>query len=132
MSEVLTQAEYWRLQAEAMPEALLLQHVRDLATTFGWLRYHTHRSERSEPGFPDLVLVHPKARRLVFAELKRQKTHLTERQEEWYHALLGVWTAVEDMTADLSDIHIASPVISVHIWRPSDLFDGSIEAVLRP
>lgn len=129
MTESLTVEEYRRIQAEAMPEAVLLQRVRDIARVHQWLTYHTHRSERSEPGFPDLVLIHLRANRLVFAELKREKGHLTDHQKTWHQALLGVWVRIEDVDA-LDDR--CQPVFSAHIWRPSNLLDGSIEAVLRP
>lgn len=124
----VTQAEYRKTVAEAMPEAALLQRVREIARVHGWLAYHTHRSERSEPGFPDLVLVHPAAHRLVFAELKRQSGHLTDHQKAWHSALLQVWVATEYPDREGA----GAPVISAHIWRPADLLDGKIEAVLRP
>ena len=40
------------------------------ARAFGWLVYHTYNSRRSEPGFPDLVLV--KGNRILFREVKRK------------------------------------------------------------
>lgn len=129
MTDTISVAEYRRIQAEAMPEAVLLQRVRELARVYSWLCYHTHRSERSEPGFPDLTLVHPKTNRLVFAELKKEKGHLTDHQKTWHQALLGVWVRIEDVDA-LDDR--CQPIFSAHIWRPSDLLSGSIEAVLRP
>lgn len=124
-----TLAEYHQKVAEQMLEKELLEKVRALAKAYGYLIYHTHRSERSEPGFPDLTLVHPKTNRLVFAELKKEKGHLTDHQKTWHQALLGVWVRIEDVDA-LDDK--CQPIFSAHIWRPSDLLSGSIEAVLRP
>jgi hypothetical protein len=56
------------------------------AETYGWLVYHQvdmgfqdpttgkwKHSRRIGPGFPDLVLVHPKRGRLIFAELKPRR-----------------------------------------------------------
>lgn len=62
-----------------------------------WNVYHTYDSRRSEPGFPDLVLV--RGARLMFVELKTDKGRMTEAQLLW-HARLGA-------CAD------------VHVWRPS-------------
>ena len=53
--------------------------VKELATTFGYIRYHTYRSERSPSGFPDLVLARKRetiiARAAVPSE-PRQFEHL--------------------------------------------------------
>jgi hypothetical protein len=106
----ITQAQYRAACAKAMSEDELLAQVRALATTLGWLGYHTHRSDRSDPGFPDLTLV--KAGRLVFAELKTQKGKATLAQTEWLCAL-------KQSAAD------------VYLWRPEHLINGSIEAILR-
>lgn len=55
--------------------------VKDLAKRLGWKRpYHTFDSRRSEPGFPDLVLVRD---RVVFVELKRETGKLSDAQREW-------------------------------------------------
>lgn len=81
-----------------------------LARQLGYLVYHTHNSQGSDPGFPDLVLL--KGRRVVYVELKTQSGRLSAAQREW---LEGLQAAGEE----------------VHVWRPSDWFDGTIEEVLR-
>lgn len=114
--------------AATMTEAVLLQRVRELARLLGWLAYHTHRSDRSEPGFPDLVLVHPVKRRLVVAELKRAKGRTTAPQEVW----LDGFREVAERVAELADHYEPDlDVVTVHLWRPADWLDGTIEAVLR-
>jgi signal-transduction protein with cAMP-binding, CBS, and nucleotidyltransferase domain len=82
----------------SMTEEQWLQQVRELARLKGWRIYHTRDSRRSDPGFPDLVLV--RGDRLIFAELKREKGRLTESQRTWLAAL--------EETAE------------THVWRPSD------------
>ena len=52
-----------------------------IAKVFGWLCYHTYDSRRSEPGFPDLVLVRDKV--VMFRELKTDKGRLTTAQKHW-------------------------------------------------
>lgn len=47
------------------------RQIADLAKMLGWLRYHTHRADRSPAGFPDEVLVRD---RVIFMELKRDLT----------------------------------------------------------
>lgn len=85
-----------------MTEAQLLAAVRQLARLRGWRCYHTHDSRRSEPGFPDLVLVHAGHRRLVFAELKTETGRLSAEQRAWL--------------ADLDAVGAEA-----HVWRPADL-----------
>ena len=53
----------------------------------GWLCYHAGNSRRDNPGFPDLVAVHP-VYGLVFAELKTRST-VSEAQWEWIYRLYG-------------------------------------------
>lgn len=83
--------------------------VTEAAKVCGWAVYHTWLSVRSEPGWPDLVLVRPP--RLVVAELKREKGKLTERQGYWL------------------DLLRACPGIEAYVWRPSDW--DEVQRVLR-
>lgn len=95
-----------------MSEKVLMGHVRHAARQLGWKTYHTWRSGRSEPGFPDLVLVRKET--LLFVELKVQSEtlgRLTEEQTEWGEALA---TAGQTML----------------LWRPEQWLDGTVEAVL--
>ncbi len=89
-----------------MPEALPLDvgegqfqsAVIALAKKNGWLVYHTFDSRRSEPGFPDLVLV---LNRVIFAELKSKEGRQTAEQANWADALV-------EAKAEF------------HFWRPVD------------
>lgn len=120
----MTLEAYRQQQADAMTEAQLQRAILGtkrapgLADGLGWRGYHTHRSDRSPAGFPDLVLV----RRgwLIFAELKRQdrKAKPSAAQEEWLD--------------DLGEVEARLyPFVTAHVWRPLDLLDGSIERILR-
>lgn len=123
--------EEFRLeQARAMSEDQLLRAIighpprtKGLAQQLGWLGYHTHRSDRSPAGFPDLVLV--RGPRLIFAELKRQARSAkpTPAQEEWLDRLGVVERAVADANATVASVE-------VYLWRPEDLLDRSIESIL--
>jgi hypothetical protein len=87
--------------------------VVQLARLYGWRTYHTLRSQGSEAGFPDLVLVRPP--RLIFAELKTDKGRLSPAQREWL--------------ADLEQVCEISHTVQVDVWRPAD-FDR-VHAILR-
>ena len=58
--------------------------VVELAKLSGWMVYHTHDSRRSEPGFPDLVLVRDRVR---FRELKSEGGRLSLAQKKWMWGL---------------------------------------------
>lgn len=111
--------DFRRIAARDMRERVLQQAVRDLCRTYGHLHYHTHRSERSEGGFPDSVIV---ARdRLLFAELKTETGRITLEQARWIEALSR--SACQACGA---------PAAAVRIYRPSDLLSGRIAEELRP
>lgn len=80
------------------PPALLSEYtekqwqavVEEAAGWYGYrFQYHTHDSRRSDEGFPDLCLVHPEARRIIFFECKTDKTAAkpTQKQVDWVRAL---------------------------------------------
>ena len=68
-----------------LTEKRFQQQVLGLATLLGWRAYHTYDSRRSTEGFPDLVLV--RRPRLIFAELKAQRTPVTDDQRAWIDEL---------------------------------------------
>src|SRR5581483_5023024 len=67
----------WR---EKKFQAEVVRQAKDLR----WRVYHSYFSDRSEAGFPDLVLVRE---RVVYAELKTMNGRLTDRQRDWIAAL---------------------------------------------
>ena len=67
--------------AEQMTEKAFQQLVVDYAGPHGWSHYHTHRSDRSVAGFPDLILT--RGPRIVAAELKVGSNVTTDAQFEW-------------------------------------------------
>lgn len=85
-----------------MTEKAFQTQIVAIARLNGWLCYHTHDSRKCAPGFPDLVLVHPREHALTFAELKTASGRLTSDQETWIAALA----------------HTAG---EIYVWRPADL-----------
>lgn len=63
----------WQLSEKAWQAQII-----GLAELNDWWAYHTFNSERSEAGFPDLVLLKPG--RTVFVEVKRMGGELTPEQ----------------------------------------------------
>ena len=66
-------------------EKALMQMIRGAAKLGGWLCYHTHDSRRSDPGFPDLVLVRPPD--LLFVEVKAHNGRVSPEQQAWLEAI---------------------------------------------
>ena len=91
--------------AAAMSEAELMANVRQLCRMLGLRVYHTYDSRRSDPGFPDLVIVG--AERVIYRELKSDRGRLSAEQRAWLDAL---GRAGQD--AD--------------VWRPGDLYSERI------
>ena len=68
-----------------MTEHQLLDAVRAACKWSGLLCYHTHDSRRSEPGFPDLVVVGPHG--VLWRELKSSRGRLSPDQVRWLDRL---------------------------------------------
>ena len=93
-------------------EADLREQIRTLCKLYGWLMYFTWNSRNSPSGFPDLVLVNPQQKRVVFAELKTEAGKVTPGQAEWLDALKACGQ-------------------EVYVWRPDDI-NERITWLLQP
>lgn len=97
-------------QIPPMTEGAFQTAVVDLAHLLRLRTYHTHDSRRSDPGFPDLVIVGPRG--VLFRELKTQRGRVRPEQHQWLIAL-------DDAGADAA------------VWRPADLASGAVLRDLR-
>jgi hypothetical protein len=104
--------------------AELQRLVTELAHIYGWQWVHfrpaqTQRGWRTPvegplgKGWPDLFLAHPRKRRLLAVEIKREHGDpLTADQAAVLHAL-------------------AASGLETVVWRPSDLTAGRVQAALQ-
>lgn len=87
------------------------------ARRFGWLA-HAERSSvnrsgkhstaiQGDAGFPDVVLIHPPARRLLVVEVKRRPNNVEPAQLRWLEAfqLCGVDTTVWWVPEQLHEVY---------------------------
>ncbi len=79
------------------------------------LAYHTHDSRRSQPGFPDLILIHPDRQKMLAVELKRDGEYPRLEQRLW----LAAFTAVAQA---------APHALEVHVWSPKD-YEKAVEVL---
>ena len=101
--------EFIKAQYESMSEAQFQKIVEGYAKVMGWLYYHTQDSRRSQPGFPDLVML--RGERQVVAELKRQKgAKPSEKHLNWFDGYKAVGA-------------------EVYVWRPAHI--PEIEEILK-
>jgi len=99
-----------RIDRIPVTETDLREQIRTLCKLYGWIMYFTWRSIHSPAGFPDLVLANPDQKRVIFAELKREKGKVTEHQKQWLDALKACGQ-------------------TVFVWRPADI--EAIAEILR-
>ena len=104
-------------------EAAFQQTVIEMARVFGWIVGFTYDSRNSEPGEPDLRLVHPEQHRVIFVELKSEKGRYTKGR--WNKAGTR-WLPGQDEWAEALS---ACPGVDYYLWRPGDM--DQIETVLR-
>jgi hypothetical protein len=79
-----------------------MPQVIKLAKRHNWKVYHVYNSRKTDPGWPDLVML--KNGRMLVVELKSAKGVTTPAQDEWL--------------ASFNAIHCAD--ILVMVWRPAD------------
>ncbi len=111
----------------AMSEKEWSAQVAQLAKTLGWRRYHTYRSERSEPGWPDEALVRD---RFVLLELKAETGRLSGAQRDWLAALTAA--GVEAYVARPSDLEALAAVLQAHTRPDGSLLEQRTRAELAP
>jgi hypothetical protein len=109
---MITAAEAREKVILSWSERQLQDHIVGLARSLSWMAYHTHDSRRSEPGYPDLHLIHFGRRLSLFRELKSTKGRISPAQIEWGEALTR---AGHDFA----------------IWRPADVVSGAVLATLQ-
>ena len=93
-----------------MTEAELESAVRDLLALYRLYGYHTQDSRRSQPGFPDWVIVSVNG--VLWRELKSETGELSTHQRQWRNLLIA---AGQDWA----------------VWKPRDLRSGRIEQELQ-
>jgi hypothetical protein len=99
-------------QRSSMAEGAWQKKVVALARRLGWWAYHPHLSLHSERGWPDLSLLHEGRGRALWAELKTDAGHLTEKQVE-----------VIDLMRTCG--------LEVHVWRPWHTLEAVAEELQR-
>jgi hypothetical protein len=94
-------------------------HFRPAMTEKGW---RTSASGTMAAGWPDLVLVRARDRRLIFAELKREGQDLRPEQ----------WSVMTILGALAGDFHTGRSGVRIDtvVWRPSDLRDPLEQSVI--
>lgn len=98
-------------RAYSMPEdrgsRSLAANVQEIMDDLGLWGYHPYDSRRSQPGWPDWVILGPRG--ALFRELKAEGRQLTPEQRS-----VGA--------------RLISSGLNWAVWRPRDLFNGVIPA----
>ena len=108
--------------ARTVSEAEFQRMVIDLAHLHHWRVAHFRAAQKADgswvtpvaadgKGFPDLVMVRPTDKRVIFAELKSELGRLRPDQQAW-----------------ISDL-LRCPGVETYTWKPSDL--PQVAKVLR-
>lgn len=76
-----------------MTENDLLVGLLEAAQLSGWLCHHDRRSDlarqQGQPGFPDIIAVHPTRGRICAMEVKSERGTFRPGQADWLAAFLG-------------------------------------------
>jgi hypothetical protein len=115
----------------AISETAFLGQVLELAALLGWEGVHfraawSTRGYRTPvqgslgKGWPDLVLVRARDRRLIFAELKADTGKTTPEQDRVLEVLRAVTVDRYAFRDALGFRCLEIPRATVHVWRPRD------------
>lgn len=111
-SNIMTVAEYDKLIGDRMSEDAWREHYRRFAFDCGFKRqYHTYRSDRSDRGFPDDVMLNVITGRMVYIEGKRESGVLSYDQVLWLDDL----ATIRDM-AGIPEVYVARPSDKDGLW----------------
>ncbi len=88
--------------------------VIDYARSQGWIVGYTHDARKSEPGEPDLRMVHKDRGEVIFAELKTSKGRLSKGHWNRAHTR---WLPGQD---EWGEALSSCPGVSYYLWRPED------------
>lgn len=115
-----------------LSERDFMEQVTQLAEIRGWSWAHFRPAETAKgwrtpvsgplgKGWPDLVLVRPHDRRLIFAELKSDYGAVSPEQAGVISTLAAIEHHPTPMDIPLrSKAPLAHPSIEVVVWRPMD------------
>ena len=133
---------------EGISETAFASQVEDLFERFDWKWQHQRPARRKDgswytaisghPGFPDYIAAREKDGRLLFAELKDEKSQLEPDQVKWFEVLRECQRSVlaepipvarnVDLVAFLKTCHFIN-IPEVYLWRPSQFEE--IARILR-
>ena len=82
-----------RKQLPKLTEKQFQTQIVQLAKMHGWWVYHTFDARKSEPGFPDLVLI--RAPEILFWELKTETGRMSKPQDEVLQMLVDCGMTAE-------------------------------------
>lgn len=119
----LTPEESKLLLRHEVAEASFMAQIKQLARLNGWLYYHTGRSEGSDEGFFDVVMVHPRMRRIIFVEIKTEEGRLSRTQKEWREATEVIAITLATILVEVGKVdlnRIETWPVAYFEWRPSD------------
>jgi len=76
----------------AMTEKLFQGRVEQALKVAGFAVYHTWSSLHSTKGFPDLIAIHPKRKKIMVVEVKSETGKLRPEQNDWleWFSLCGI------------------------------------------
>jgi hypothetical protein len=128
----LTELDFQRQLVGTKPPGLAVVfgwehvHFRPAQTKAGW---RTPATGSMALGWPDLVLLRVRDRRLIFAELKRETASDPAGDQARVLELLRAIAGETNGQAYPHGGYPGPPRMEVHVWRPSDLEE--IAKVLR-